>query len=138
MFTKAVANYLMAARGFQAPSRAEALRREAWLDDTDVNLAGVGEFMGNILSGGLRGILDAYKDTSGESVRQKQADIATAEVVTASEADWVADRIGRDGQLADAERALLLFIKTESPSIHPSLQPLLEKVALNHKADRDQ
>jgi hypothetical protein len=129
LFTKAIANYLMAARGYRPPSRAEALRREAWLDDTDTGLDGVGDFMGSILSGGLRAIIDAYKDTSDDGIRQQAAEIATAEVITVSEADWVADRIGRDGELADAERALLLFIKTESPNIHPKLQPLLEKVA---------
>ncbi|MGI9462898.1 MAG: hypothetical protein ACR2OM_03110 [Aestuariivirgaceae bacterium] len=126
LFVKAIANYLMASRGFQPPSRQEALRRESWLDD---NTTDVGGFFGKILAGGLRGIVSSYNDDSEAKLKQQQTDIAVSETVTADEAGWLADRIGRDGQFADAEKALLIFINTESPNIHPSLKPLLEKVA---------
>jgi hypothetical protein len=52
-----------------------------------------------------------------------------AEQVNASEADWLVERINHDGELHDAEKALLLFIKRESPDIHPGLKPLLDRVA---------
>ena len=126
LFVKAIANYLMASRGFQSPSRQDALRRESWLDD---NTTDVGGFFGKILSGGLRGILSSYNGDGDERLKRQATDIAVSETVTADEAGWLAERIGRDGQFADAEKALLLFIKTESPDIHPSLKPLLEKVA---------
>ncbi len=126
LFVKAVANYLMATRGYQSPDREEALRREAWLDDTD---AGVGQFVGKILAGGLRGVVDAYKYEDSDMAAQRAVEIASAEAITMDEAGWLADRIGKDGIFDDAERALLIFIKTESPNIHPSLKPLLDQVA---------
>lgn len=126
LFVKAIANYLMASRGFQPPSRHEALHRESWMDD---NAMDIGGFFGKILAGGLRGVLSSYDDHSEDRVKQQAADIAVSEMVTADEAGWLAERIGRDGHFADAEKALLMFIKTESPDIHPSLKPLLDKVA---------
>lgn len=126
LFVKAIANYLMASRGFQPPSRQEALRRESWLDDKTTDIGG---FFGKILAGGLRGIVSSFDDGGAARLKQQQTDIATSEIVTADEADWMADRIGHDGHFADAEKALLIFIKTESPDIHPSLKPLLDKVA---------
>ena len=116
----------MAARGFTPPSRETALKREAWLDDNDTDIGG---FFGKILAGGLRGVLASYNDDAEAGLRTKKAEIATSEVITSGEADWLSDRIGKDGNFDDAERALLLFIKTESPDIHPGLKPLLEKVA---------
>jgi hypothetical protein len=53
----------------------------------------------------------------------------TAEEITESEARWLSDRITRDGRMSEAERAALLFIKQEATSIHPSLAPLLSRVA---------
>jgi hypothetical protein len=130
LFVKAIANYLMAERGRKPVSRAEALRREAWLDDTN---ASVGDFFGRILSGGLRGILDAaghdQQAEQAEANRKRLQDIAMAEQVNAGEADWLVGRINRDGELHDAEKALLMFIKRESPDIDPALKPLLERVA---------
>ncbi len=126
LFVKAVANYLMAARGFLPPSREEALRREAWLDDDNVD---IGSFFGKILAGGLRGVLAGYKENSDDLASSKAAEIAISETVTESEAGWLAERIGSDGTIHDAEKALLMFIKTESPNIHPSLKPLIDKVA---------
>lgn len=126
LFVKAVANYLMAARTRQPLSREEALRREAWLDDTGTS---IGDFFGRILSGGLRSVLVDLDADAERKAKQRQADIAVAEVVSADEADWLIARINRDGELHDAEKALLMFIKTESPDVHPGLKPLLEKVA---------
>jgi hypothetical protein len=121
----------MAASGYQAPPRDVALRREAWFDSDS---SGVGDFLGRMLAGGLRGSLQAYREPNvkarwAERNRQQDAAIAAAERVSEDEAAWLAARIGRDGMLHENERALLRFIRTESPHIHPSLQPLLERAA---------
>ena len=50
--------------------------------------------------------------------------------MTAAEATWLAERIGRDGRMTPNERALLMFLKTESPSIDPALRALVEKAAV--------
>ena len=43
---------------------------------------------------------------------------------------WLAERIGRDGKTTPNERALLMFLKTESASIDPALKALLDKAAV--------
>jgi len=130
LFVKANANYLMAAQLHSPVSRADALRREKWLDNTGTS---VGDYFGRILSGGLRGFLDAVRHDGHAQMEQRNQqrtqDIAMAEMVNKGEADWLVERINRDGDLHDAEKALLLFIKRESPDIHPGLKPLLERVA---------
>ncbi len=131
LFTKALANCLMAASGYAVPGRDVALKREQWLDS---DTGGVASFFGRMASGGLRGVIDAYKAPSTEEAwadRNAQADAAraTAEVVTEAEAEWLADRIGRDGAIHENERALLRFIGEESPNIHPTLKPLVDDAA---------
>jgi hypothetical protein len=132
LFTKAVAFSLMAAVGFQVPSRQEALRREEWVNDTSINIAG---FFSRMYAGGLRGYLDALRQKSGAELAYAKSNAEhakrsdAARPVDSSEAEWLAERIGRDGVLHENERNLLAFIKKESPDIHPVLKPLLDKVA---------
>ncbi len=52
-----------------------------------------------------------------------------AEQVTEQEAQWLADRLGRDQAITANERALLTFLQRESASLHPLLRPLVEKAA---------
>jgi hypothetical protein len=63
--------------------------------------------------------------------RTGQARNATKPSQTGSEpeAGWLAERIGRDGRLHQNEKALLRFLKQESPRLHESLQPLLDRAA---------
>ena len=61
---------------------------------------------------------------------QQKVEIVTHEAVTAAEATWLAERIGKDGKLTPNERALLAFLKTESPSIDPALQQLVDKATV--------
>lgn len=130
LFSKALANTVMAASGYVAPSRDVALRQEEWLNS---ETGGVGDFFGRMLSGGLRGILDAYKDPGDDAWKDRnsalEASIRSSEVVDKDEADWLVQRIKRDGNVSEAEIALLRFIAEESPNIHPSLMPLIEQAA---------
>ncbi len=131
LFVKALANTLMAASGYQAPSREVALKREEWLSS---ETGGVGDFFGKMVSGGLKGIVAAYQQPKTEerwaarNQRYSEASSA-AEVVNEAEATWLADRIGRDGILHENEKAVLRFIAEESPNIHPSLKSLIDKAA---------
>lgn len=131
LFIKAIANCMMAASGYAVPPREEALRRDAWLDQPT---GGMGGFFARIASGGLHGILDAYRQPDTERAwaernERMSAAAATSETITAEEAEWLAGRIGHDGLLHDNEKALLRFIRDEAPSIHPSLQSLIAKAA---------
>ncbi|GAB4351272.1 MAG: hypothetical protein Kow0026_08220 [Oricola sp.] len=132
LFTKAIACSVMAASGYQVPSREEALRREEWLGDTSVNL---GRFFSKMFAGSLSAHMDAVRAKTGSEAyygrrnAEIEGAIASSEKIDADEAAWLAERIGRDGALHDNEKELLAFLKKESPEIHPALQSLIDKVA---------
>jgi len=123
LFVKAVANHIMFASGYTPPSREEALRREAWLEDDTVDIGG---FLGRMASS-LASLVKAQPVPSAED--RPAVSTSLAEAVTAAEAEWLARRITADGRILPHEAALLSFIKRESPLVHPSLQALLDKVA---------
>lgn len=134
LFVKAVANFLMAARGYVVPTREEALRREAWLDQPSGGVIGLfGDAMTGLLTHGLRGIWASFREPElspqAERTRAFAAEIRAAETLTVDEIRWLADRIGRDGIIHANERALLRFLKDEAADIHPSLQTLLDTAA---------
>lgn len=129
LFSKAIANHLMFASNHAAVSREEALRREAWVNDTAME---VGGFVSAMVTS-LRDIYRAATFKETEAQRQRRENyfgaMKSAEEITQAEAQWLSDRILRDSRISEAERAALLFIKQEAPAVHPSLVPLLEKVA---------
>lgn len=132
LFVKAIANCVLSASGYAPPPRDVALARDAWLDRR-------GELsIDNVLSGmasGLKLLSEGYDLQSDEQraigrLSQQKIEIITHEAITATEAAWLASRIGRDNRLTPNERALMMFLKAESPSIHPSLQELVDKAAI--------
>ncbi|CDX52432.1 conserved hypothetical protein [Mesorhizobium plurifarium] len=133
LFVKAIANHVMCATGYEPPTREVALRHETFLDESSPALGG---FFSRMVSGGFAAILEAYHspgDIEAEwEARNRAAEALArrAETIDASEAEWLAERVG-GGQrpLRDNERALLTLIRHASPQIHPALKPLLEKVA---------
>ncbi len=119
LYVKALANFMMAASGYQVPCRQEALRREAWLDSPTEGIPG---FMSRMLSGGLNSIWQAYTPTAPvERSREPR--------ITAQEAHWAASRIGRDGRLHENEMALINFLKSHNTHLHPQLLPVLDRIA---------
>jgi hypothetical protein len=132
LFVKAMANFVMCGSGYEAPTREKALRQDAFIDASDV---GIGGFFVRMASGGVAGILDAYSpfanvDTDWEAHNlSREAQARRAESIDAGEARWLVERIGGKPTLHENERALLKFIKQMSPSIHPDLLPLIDRVA---------
>ena len=132
LFTKAIGYSLLASFGYVQPTRDEALAREEWLNDTDINIGG---FFGRVFAGGLRDFTEkVFSDTSVENAYAERnarfaADNRIAESICSDEALWLVERIGRDGTLHANERQLLQFIAQEARDVHPKLQPLLDKVA---------
>jgi hypothetical protein len=132
LFVKAIGFSLMAATRHQAATRETALRREAWLADDSVDVAG---FFSRVFAGGLKGYKDAVMTKTGVENAWRETNgafaeaNATAEAIDADEAGWIARRMGRDGLLHENEKALLRFIRDESPDVHPSLAPLIDQVA---------
>ncbi len=130
LFVKAIANFLMASSGYQVPPRREALRREAWLDAPD---AGIGGFMSKMLAGSLSAVWSAYRQGTLDGEPRRHADSSGVVVefgprVTAEEAKWAAERIGRDG-LRENEMALINFLKSHGAHLHPKLAPILNLAA---------
>lgn len=129
LFAKAIANHLMFASNHAPVSREEALRRDTWVNDTSVNVGGF--VVGMVKT--LRDIYNVanFRETDSQRARREAyfGAMKTAEEISEHEARWLTDRITRDGRLSEAERAALLFIKQEATAIHPSLAPLLAKVA---------
>ncbi len=127
-FGNAIANHMMADEAYQAPSKAEALRMEKWLEDTD---ADVGGFFSRMVAG-LRGVFGATTVSNRETKRKllKQvAAIGQNESITETEALWFIQRLNRNGQLTEAECAALSLLKQESKDVHPSMLPFLQQVA---------
>ena len=129
LFVKAIASAAMAASGYATPPREIALARDAWLDrrgdlSLDAMLGGMGS--------GLNGLFGGYRQQTEEEraiarLTQQKIEIVTHEAVTAAEAAWLAQRIGGGGKLTPNQRALLAFLKAESPSIDPALRQLVER-----------
>ena len=130
LFVKALANFLMASSGYQVPSRQEALRREAWLDAPS---AGIGGFMSKMLTGSLNAVWGAYRQGAAGGERPRHAETSGVVIefgprVTAEEAMWAAERIGKDG-LHENEMALINFLKSRDAHLHPKLAPILQLAA---------
>lgn len=125
LFVKAVANIIMATSGYAVPSREEALRQEAALDNP-VQKTSVLAFLLSMVRSNLSSIRDAYHDQTAEEralarLEHQRIEIITNEAITEAEAGWLASRLGRNGSLSPSETALLAYLKHESPRIHPVL-----------------
>jgi hypothetical protein len=132
LFVKAIANHLMADHGHSVPPRDVALARAQWLDERS---AGLGSFFVAAMSGGLKGIWQAYRQPDARTGRadraaRQRAAIATAERIDAEEAQWLAGRLARYDALRDHEIALVEFLADESPDIDPALRPLMAKAGV--------
>jgi hypothetical protein len=129
LFVKAIAGSVMAASGYAAPPREVALAQDAFLDRRG-DLA-----FDNVLSGmvtGMRSWFGGYREQTLEEraiarLTQQKIEIVTHEALTVAEAEWLAARIARDGKITPNQRALLIYLKAESPTIHPALQALIDK-----------
>jgi hypothetical protein len=132
LFVKAVANFVLCGTGYEPPTREEALAHDRFLETAEPSIGG---FFARMASGGLSGLLAAYSPSrtieSDWEAHNHAADAQArnAERVEASEARWLAERIGGDRPMHDNEKALLAFIRQASPSVHPDLKPLMDKVA---------
>jgi len=132
LFVKAVANFVLCASGYVAPTRQEALRHDDFFARADADIGG---FFARMVSGGVQGILESYRPTTNVDAdwearnRSNEARSRLAETNDSGEAKWLADRIGHDRVLHENEQALLTFIKRSSPDIHPDLKPLMDRVA---------
>ena len=81
---------------------------------------------------GLGRVFSSYslpRDSSSADTLSAETGVSQARQITEQEARWLAARLDRDRVLHENEKALLTFLKEKATSIHPALQPALDKVA---------
>ena len=134
LFVKAIANHLMCHIGYQPVDRDTAMRQWDWVSDHSVD---VGGFFKRMLSGGTAAIRNAYaKVPEGEAtttyehlLRTRAFQSDRTEEVCDHEADWLADRIARDGVTDDNERALIAYMLELEDELPDRLRGLLASAA---------
>lgn len=131
LFVKGIANVMLAASGYRVPTREEALRSEAWVDERgemkpmDVVKA--------IVKSGLDGVFDAYrKQNSVEQALSRLEDeyrsIIAGEEPSCEDADWLTTRFGGEHELTLNELALIDYLAGVQVAVEPALQEALERV----------
>ena len=132
LFVKAIANVMMSASGYSVPSREEALRQEATLQNPDQQTSVLASLLSMVQSN-LASVQEAYHDQTAEEralarLEHQRIEIITNEEITEAEATWLVSRLGRDGRLSPSERALVAYWKQESPKIHPTLTEAVDRL----------
>lgn len=138
LFVQAIANYLMFPSGApEPPDREEAGRRERWLEERRGTGALLKETMSSLnthLFGRVLGeTVDAFRSTDdamAQAERLATTEAYARETIDGAEAAWLLAQIKKDGILHDNERALLAFIKENSPRIDASLDGLFAEAGL--------
>ncbi|MDX2306760.1 MAG: hypothetical protein NW216_00815 [Hyphomicrobium sp.] len=128
LFSKAVANVILGASGYAPPSREEALRAEAWL--TRRGDLAPEAFLTAAVTTSLSTIWDCYRSQSPEEralarLERQRIEIITNEEISDTEAQWIVGRLTRDGKLTPTETALVDFLKSEAPVLHPEIEALV-------------
>lgn len=127
LFVCGIANHLMMSAAWEEPDLKEAMRRDAWLADTRK-----GEITSGFSDLTFRNILSAFRETFGGAATASvpasmdAARLAEAERITAIEAQWLIERLNRDGGIDANETALLKFLSQECPAVHSALLPLIK------------
>ena len=138
VFVKAIANHLMFPRPAPEPISAEDYeRREVWLEQS----RGVGRMLADVgrnvatlnLAEGWSAWDPFGTRTAAEMKAQEDKEIHEAlvrESIDEPEARWLLGRIAEDETVHENERALLKFIRDNSPNVHPLLADLFKQVSL--------
>ncbi len=138
LFVQTIANYLMFPRGAPAvPDREEADRRERWLEERRGTGSFLKEYAGSFNPYIVGGTVSSMRAEKGEKEEEEaraeqlaKVEAFARESIDEAEASWLIDHIKRDGILHENERALLAFVKENSPRIHPTLEPLFAEAGL--------
>ncbi len=117
LFVKAIANCIMTASGYAAPSREQALARETWIERRAEQV----HASANVLS--------TYRAQSPveraiAALERQKIEIVTADEVTVADAGWLAERIGTDGRSPNIG-ALITFVGAQNPQLAPELEQLM-------------
>jgi hypothetical protein len=138
-FARAVGNYLVGATGRHVPSREMAIRREA---DADYEVS-----MMRVLTGALNGLgrlgspgsmlmdmLDSR--TLGEAIEERSrlenaariSAIADGQNLVGEKAQWLVERVNRNGRMTAPEEALIAFVAREATRFDAAVAVLVDQV----------
>lgn len=127
LFARAVGNHLLAGPGRFAPSRIQAMHRDAWLDQR------------RRLGTGIASTFKAMASQAfGLAIRDQEPDQdapamggggLTPERVDEEELAWLMRRLEARPGLSAAERALLIFLARECDNLAPPLKALAAQAA---------
>lgn len=143
-FVRATANAVLFEPVWTPDEQAE-LKREKWLEDTSIHpFRRIGAAMADLhgSAAAIGQVLDELNqpryvrrdfsrhdmDPLRDRYAADEAREAAAEAVTADEAHWLADRIGRDGRFDANEQALIAYLRANARAIDPSLSGLLAQL----------
>ena len=135
LFARAVGNYLLGATARQAISREAAL--QAWdrpyessiVSTLAAMLGGAGaglSAMSKILGEGTLGEETNYRIAVDELERARAAENAAQ--LQGEKAEWLLDRVRRNGLVTGPERSLLEFVQRNASLLTPELRALVDKV----------
>lgn len=139
LFAKGVANFLMFPRTAPVFKAEDERRRDVWLEQR----GSTGGFLSGVARSGthldipwgeawkaadLFGTVSAREEREAERARAE--DSMSRESIDDSEAKWLIDRLNADGMLDENEQKLLVFIKKNSPDIHPLLRDYMAKAGI--------
>jgi hypothetical protein len=131
LFVRAVANAVLYAPTYQAPSAEAELHTEAWLADTSIhplrNLENA--VMHPRTTFGLRGVDTNLRRVEADHYRADEALEAEAAKVTADEGHWLVGRMGRDGVFDANEKALVAFLAENASQLDPDLRDAVERLS---------
>lgn len=128
IFVYGVTNSVMFFSPYKNASREEALRAEDWLKargnfvQNMIAAPDVGGFFADVT--GLTKRREAQEQAQRDAYHERALEIS--EKIVADEAFWLTQRISRDGELNENERALLAHIQKMSPDIHHSLTAFIK------------
>lgn len=133
-FARAIGNYLMGVAFDRGMSREDAAKVGDWLDAPAPSF---GEFVGAMASGvsfdGLReaqmSVGDRTEAFFGADNEEDAALMRQSAPIDVSETQWLMTHLTRAGELTGAEKALLRFLKEESPQRTPGLDALIAEKA---------
>lgn len=139
VFAKGVANFLMFPRAAPVFNLEDERRREHWLNERGTAggfLSGVAASTGRLdipwgeawKAADLFGAVSAREAREADEARTREA--TDRESIDESETKWLIDRLNTDGTLDENEQKLLVFIKDNSPDIHPLLLEYMAKAGI--------
>jgi len=120
LFARAVANHILSPGGRLPPAAAEVLRREAWLDESRPLHVGVGSFFRSAVASIVR-----REAAPAPGLEALATGTLSPDRIDAAEAHWLAERIGRNARVSEAEHRLLAFLREETGALPAQLATLV-------------